>query len=66
MPSGSKRIPARLRGRTAKHIAAVCIAHRVDRVIGEHSERPDALRRADTLVAALTLKPRDPFTVRKR
>ena len=67
MPSASKRIPARLRGKTVKHIAAACTAHRVDRIIDQHVDRPEALRRADMLVAALmTLTRRNPFRHRQR
>jgi hypothetical protein len=66
MSLASKGSPTRLRGRTVRQIESSLIAHRVDRIIGEHVERPAALRRADMLVAALTLKPRDPFGDRQR
>jgi hypothetical protein len=58
MSSGSKLIPARLRGRTVRQIESVLIAHRVDRVINEHVERPDALRRVRVFRDTLSLAPK--------
>lgn len=54
-----RKTPALLAGKTARQIETILVARRVDRIIKEQVERPAVVRRAKTLVHALTtLKPR--------
>ena len=54
-----RKTPALLAGKTARQIETILVARRVDRIINEQVERPTVVKRAKTLVHALTtLKPR--------
>ena len=60
------RLPAHLRGKTAKVIETALIARRVDRIIGAHIAGREALPLANMLADALTFPPRDLLNDRKR
>ena len=54
-----RKTPALLAGKTARQIETILIARRVDRIVNERVARPAMVKRAKTLVHALTtLKPR--------